>query len=74
VAVELGLGRGENGAEVVIIKGRIDDLVAVILQVARLDAARVRVPAVEEQDFHVVILCDGCRWPSRGGEEAILVK
>ena len=40
---------------------RVDDLVAVVLQVGRLHAAGDRVPAVEEEDFHGV----GATLPSR---------
>ena len=35
-------------------QGRVDDLVAVLLQVGRLDAAGDRVPAVEEEDLHLI--------------------
>ena len=53
--VELGLGRGKCGVEVVV-ESRVDDLVAVIFQVGRLDAAWNRVPAVEEQDSSILAL------------------
>ena len=36
--------------EVIVIECRVDDIMAVILQVGRLDAARDRTPAVEENN------------------------
>ena len=52
VLVELGLGDADGLGEVVVGQRRVDDLVAVVLQVGRLHAARDRVPAVEEEDLH----------------------
>ena len=51
VLVELGLGDPDGLVEVVVGQLRVDDLVAV-LQEGRLDAARDRLPAVKEEDFH----------------------
>lgn len=50
--VELSLGSAKSNVEVIVIKGGVDDLVAVILQVGRFDATGDRVPAVEEEDFY----------------------
>ena len=50
--VELGLGDADGGVEIVVGQGRVQDFVAVVLEVGRLDAARCRLPAVEEEDFH----------------------
>ena len=50
--VELGLGDADGGIEIVVGQGRVQDFVAVVLEVGRLDAARCRLPAVEEEDFH----------------------
>jgi hypothetical protein len=52
VLVELGLDDADGRLEVVVGQGRVDDLVAVLSQEGRLDAAGNRVPAVEEEDFH----------------------
>lgn len=49
--VELSLGGHKSSVEVIVVKGWIYDLVAVILQVGRFDATRNRVPAVKEKDF-----------------------
>jgi hypothetical protein len=49
---ELGLGGLEGFLEVLVVEIGIDDLVAVVLQVGRFDAAWDRVPAVKEEDFH----------------------
>jgi hypothetical protein len=50
--VAFGLGGADGLVEVVVIEGRVDDLVAMIGEVGRLDAARNRMPAVEEEDSH----------------------
>ena len=50
--VELGLGNADGGIEIVVGRGRVQDFVAVILEIGRLDAARGGLPAVEEKDFH----------------------
>jgi hypothetical protein len=50
--VELGLGGADGLVEVIVIEGRVKDLVTVLDQVGRLHAAGDRVPAVEEEDFH----------------------
>ncbi len=52
VLVELGLGDPDRLVKVLVWQLGVDDLVAVVLQVRRLDAARHRLPAVEEEDFH----------------------
>jgi len=52
--VELSLGCRYSQREIVVNEGRIDDFVAVVLQAGRLDAARHRIPAVEEKDFRHV--------------------
>ena len=52
VLVEFFLGGANSGIEVVVIKGRVDDGMAVVLQVRRFDAARNRVPAVEKEYEH----------------------
>jgi hypothetical protein len=50
--VAFGLGGADGLVEVVVIEGRVDDLVAVIGEVGRLDTSRNRMPAVEEEDLH----------------------
>ena len=52
VLVELGLGDLDGLGEVLVGQLRVDDLVAVLGQEGRLDAAWDRLPAVEEEDFH----------------------
>ena len=52
VLVELGLGDADGRIEIVVGQGRVQDLVAVVLEVGRLHAARCRLPAVEEEDSH----------------------
>ena len=52
VLVELVLGDPDGLLEVVVGQLRVDDLVAVVLEVGRFDAARNRLPAVEEEDGH----------------------
>ena len=52
VPVELGLGDANSGIEIVIGQGRVDDFVAVVLEVGRFHTARNRLPAVKEEDFH----------------------
>ena len=52
VPVELGLGDADGSIEIVVGQGRVQDFVAVVLEIGRLDAARCRLPAVEEEDFH----------------------
>ena len=46
--IELGLGNADGGVEIVVGQSRIENLVAVVLEIGRLDAARRRLPAVEE--------------------------
>lgn len=50
--VKLGLGGAKSGGEIFIIKGWIDDFVAVILEVRRFDTTGNRMPAVEKKDLH----------------------
>jgi len=50
--VEVGLGDPDGGIEIVFGKYRIEDFVAVVIQVGQLQAARCRLPAVEEEEFH----------------------
>jgi hypothetical protein len=52
--IECSLGGRKSGGEVIVIEGRVDDFVAVLGEVRRLDAAWDRVPPVEEEDFHGV--------------------
>ena len=52
--VELGLGDADGGVEVVVRQGRVQDLMAVVLQVGRLHAAWGRLPAVEEKNSHAI--------------------
>ena len=53
--VKLGLGDTDGGIEIVVGQGRIENLVAVIFKIGRLYAARSRLPAVKEEDEHVII-------------------
>jgi hypothetical protein len=53
--VEFGLGSANGGIEVVIGQGWVQDFVAVVLQVGRLQAALGRLPAVEEEDGHCFV-------------------
>ncbi len=58
--VELGLGDAHRLLEVLVGQLRVEDLVAVLRQERRLDPAWDRLPAVEEEGFHgVVVAC--CR-------------
>lgn len=50
--LELGLGDPDGGVEVVGGKSGIEDVVAVVPGAGRLQAARSRLPAVEEEEFH----------------------
>ncbi len=52
VTVVLGLGDTDGLIEVVVIHARVHDLVALLGEVGRLDPARNRVPAVQEEDLH----------------------
>jgi hypothetical protein len=54
VLIELGLGDADGFRHVVVRELRIDDGVAVLGEVRRLDAAWDRLPAVQEKDFHEV--------------------
>ena len=57
--VELFLSNPDGLGEVVIRQFRIDDLLAMPGQERRFDAARNRMPAVEEEDFHGGIVLPG---------------
>ena len=50
--VELGLGDYHGLIEILVVQGGIQDLVAVLGQVGRLDAARCRLPAMKEENYH----------------------
>jgi hypothetical protein len=50
VPVELGLGDPDGFLEIVVGQGRVQDRVAVVLEIGRLDSARCRLPAVKEKD------------------------
>ena len=50
--VELSLGGCQSSVEIIVIKGWVDDFVAVILQVGQFDATGNRMPAVKEEDLH----------------------
>lgn len=52
VFVKRCLGCRHSVFKIIIVKGWVDDFVAVFLQIARLDAARSGVPAVEKKDLH----------------------
>ena len=52
VLVELLLGDADGQSEILVGQLRIDDLVAVLRQEGRFDAAWDRLPAVKEEDFH----------------------
>src|SRR5262245_27104929 len=56
VPIILSLGDPDRLGEVFVRQFRVDDLVAVLGQVARLDPARDRLPAVEEEDYHGVFV------------------
>jgi len=53
--VELGLCDADCLVEVVVGEGGVQDLVAVVWEVGRLEAAGGRLPAVEEEDGHGII-------------------
>jgi hypothetical protein len=48
--VELGLGDADGGIKVVVGKGGVQDLMAVVLEVSRLQAARCRQPEEESRN------------------------
>ena len=50
--VELGLGDSHGSVEVFVWQLWIDDCVAVVFEVGRLDATWNRLPAVKEEDFY----------------------
>mgnify|MGYP006992695235 CR=1 FL=1 len=54
--IEFGLGRPDSGIEIVVIKGRIEDIVASLFQETGLHSAGDTFPAVEKQDLHLGIL------------------
>jgi hypothetical protein len=50
--VVLGLGDSDSLIEVLVGEGRVEDLVAMLDQIGRLEAAGDLLPAVEEEDLH----------------------
>src|SRR5262249_10785079 len=63
VAVVLGLGHAHRLLEVLVGRLQVDDLVTLLRQESRLYPARNRLPAVQEEDFHgVVVACCACQW------------
>ena len=50
--IKFGLGDADGGIKIVVRQGWIQDFVSVVLEVGRLQAARSRVEAVEEEDVH----------------------
>ena len=72
--IEFRLGRRNRRDEVVIVECGIDDVVAVVLQVRRLDATRNRVPAMKEEDFQrPSLLATTHREVSLGSEKVAIV-
>jgi hypothetical protein len=71
VAVVLGLGHAHRLLEVLVRQLRVDDLVALLRQERRLDAARDRLPAVQEEDLHGVVVarCGRPGWACLSPEE-----
>jgi hypothetical protein len=45
-----------SGGEIVVGQFRIDDRVAVVLEIGRLYTACGRIPAVEEEDGHLIVV------------------
>ena len=58
VLVILGLGDPDGSIEIVVGQGRLQNFVAVVLQVGRLQAAQCRLPTVKEQDLRGSIVAD----------------
>jgi hypothetical protein len=58
VLVELLLGDPDGLGEILVGQLRVDDGMAVVLEVGRLDATRDRLPAVKEENFHEGIVAD----------------
>ncbi len=56
--VVFSLGNGNGGIEIIVGQGRVQDLMAVVLDVGPLYAARCRLPAVEEEDEHGATFAD----------------
>ena len=42
----------DSGVEIVVIKGWVEDFVAVVFQISRFDATGDGLTAVKEEDFH----------------------
>ena len=55
--IELGLSGAKRNVEVVVVQGRIDDLVAMLSEKGWLHAARNGPPAMQEENFHAALLC-----------------
>jgi hypothetical protein len=64
VLVELGLSDPDRLVEILVGQFRIDDLMAVLDQESRFDAARDRVPSMQEENLHEVVVA-GCGQPGR---------
>ena len=52
IAVKLSLSDADGSVKIVVGQGRVQNLMAVVLEVGRLQAAWRRLPAVEEEDEH----------------------
>ena len=57
-----GLGDADGLLEIVVGQVRVENFVPVVFEVGRLQAARCRLPAVEEEDEHGGIVA-GIGWP-----------
>jgi hypothetical protein len=53
------LGDLDRFVEILVTQLRIDDLMAVLRQIGRLDVARDRLPAVQEENYHEGIVFEG---------------
>jgi hypothetical protein len=61
--LKLGLGNFHGSIKVFVGQGRVQDGVAVVLQVGRLQAARCRLPAVEKEDSHGALPLSSSSYP-----------
>jgi hypothetical protein len=50
--IKLSLGNNNSSVKVVVGQGRIQNLVALVIDVGRFNAALCRLPAVEEENEH----------------------
>ena len=62
VPVELGLGDPYGFLKIVVGQLGIENRVAVVLEIGRLHAARCRIRAVEEEDFHFPLYPNFSAW------------